>query len=159
MVTSDSAQVVLAVRPIARGDVITAADVEMKPPDSAPLSVHRTAVKSLEQLIGMEARQAIQLGEVIYADQIQAPLLVKRGEEIAVVSQCGGIRVRTTARARQDGSRGQLVQVESLESKERYDVRVVGLREAAVFTATSPAFIQPPMTKAKTAQQDEIRPR
>ena len=33
----------------------------------------------------------------------------------------------------QDGARGDLVQVESLESKEQYDARVVGPREAAVF--------------------------
>ncbi len=61
----------------------------------------------------MEAKQAIQTGDVILTDQVQAPIVVKRGEVISVVSQSGGIRVRTTARARQDGARGELVQVES----------------------------------------------
>jgi flagella basal body P-ring formation protein FlgA len=89
----------------------------------------------LEQLIGMEARQAIQVGEVIFNDKVQQPLLVKRGDLITVISQAGGIRVRTTARARQNGAKGELVQVESLETREPYDVRVTGHREAAVFAA------------------------
>jgi hypothetical protein len=83
----------------------------------------------------MEARQAIQTGAVIFTDQIRSPLLVKRGEIIIVVSQSGGIRVRTTGRARQDGAAGELVQVETLETGERYEARVTGLREAAVFFA------------------------
>ena len=36
----------------------------------------------------------------------------------------------------QDGSNGDLIQVESLDSKQRYDARVVGLREASVFAPT-----------------------
>jgi flagella basal body P-ring formation protein FlgA len=63
--------------------------------------------------------------------------LVKRGEEISVVARGGGIQVRTFARARQDGARGELIPVESLETREQYDAVVVGLREAVVFSASS----------------------
>jgi flagella basal body P-ring formation protein FlgA len=99
----------------------------------------RAPVTSIEQLIGMEASQPIAAGDVIFTDKIQAPVLVKRGEIITVVSQVGSIRVSTTARARQDGSRGELVQLESLETRETYDARVTGRREAAVFVARSMA--------------------
>jgi flagella basal body P-ring formation protein FlgA len=150
VVAADSARIAVAARPIARGEVITAADVEMRSLDAAPPTGRRAGVNSVEQIAGMEAKQAIQMGDVIYVDQVQSPLLVKRGEEITVVSQSGGIRVRTIARARQDGGRGQLVQVESLESKEKYDARVVGLREAAVFTATNPVSTRSPTAIAQT---------
>jgi flagella basal body P-ring formation protein FlgA len=152
-VANESAQVAVAVRPIARGEVITAADVEMQSLETAPTTGRRPVIESLEQLVGMEARQAIQMGDVILTDNVQAPLLVKRGEEVSVVSQSGGIRVRTTARARQDGSRGQLVQVESLESKERYDVRVVGVREAAIFSYASVNYAEPPAKQVETARR------
>jgi flagella basal body P-ring formation protein FlgA len=152
-VVNESAQVAVATRQIARGELITAADFEMRSLETAPAIGRRAAIESLEQLVGMEARQAIQLGDVILADHVQAPLLVKRGEEITVVSHSGGIRVRTTARARQDGSRGQLVQVESLESKERYDVRVVGVREAAIFVAGSLPTVDPPAKQLETARR------
>jgi flagella basal body P-ring formation protein FlgA len=152
-VGNESAQVAVAIRPIARGEVITAADVEMQSPELAPAIGRRSAIDSVEQLVGMEAKQAIQMGDVILTDHVQAPILIKRGEEISIVSQSGGIRVRTTARARQDGARGQLVQVESIESKERYDVRVVGLREAAIFSATSLPSVETPAKQVETARR------
>jgi flagella basal body P-ring formation protein FlgA len=128
--------VVVAVQAIARGAVITAADVELQTLESVPGATSRRAtLTSVEQLVGMEASQAIAAGDVIFTDKVQAPELVKRGELIKVVAQGGGIRVSTTARARQDGARGELVQLESLETREVYDARVTGYREAAVFTA------------------------
>jgi flagella basal body P-ring formation protein FlgA len=131
---------VVAIRPIARGEVITAAHIELQTIGLAPRAGDRRApVGDVEQLIGLEARQAIQMGDIVFSDQVQAPLLVKRGDIITVTSQGGGIRVSTTARARQDGARGELVQVETLETRERFDVRVVGTREAAVFAVTPPA--------------------
>lgn len=130
--------VVVAMQPIARGAVITAADVELQSLETVPAATsRRSPLTSVEQLIGMEARQAIAAGDVIFTDRIQAPIFVKRGELITVVAQGGGIRVTTTARARQDGSRGELVQLESLEAREIYDARVTGFREAAVFTAAA----------------------
>jgi flagella basal body P-ring formation protein FlgA len=125
---------VIAVRPIARGDVIKAADVELRTVDANTQGGQRVPVAAVEKLIGMEARQAIQDGDVVFMDQVRAPILVKRGDVIAVSSQGGGIRVRTSARALQDGANGDLVQVESLGSREKYDVRIVGPREAAVFS-------------------------
>ncbi len=135
-----SMPVVIAVRPIERGAVITAADVELRNVDFLPkASERRSAVDSIEAIVGMEAHQAIQAGEVVFSDQVRAAVLVKRGEIVRVSSQAGGIRVRTTARARQDGARGELVQVETLDSRERFDARVTGPREAAVFAIARPA--------------------
>jgi flagella basal body P-ring formation protein FlgA len=136
-VAEAAAPMVVATRPVARGNVITAADVELKMIEpTSRATAQRPVLDSMEQVVGREARQPLQAGEVVYADQVQAPMLVKRGDLITVGSQGGGIRVRTSARALQDGANGDLIQVESLESKQRYDARVVGLREAAVFAAT-----------------------
>ncbi len=129
-----SKPVVVAVQPLGRGETITAAHVELRSLDYLPQPNGRGAVVgSIEELIGMEARQAIRAGEAVYSDQVQPPLLVKRGDLISVSSHAGGIRVRTTARAREDGARGAVVQVESLDKRERFDARVVGPRAAAVF--------------------------
>jgi flagella basal body P-ring formation protein FlgA len=137
-VAPSAVPVIVAIQPIARGAVITAADVELQSLEAVPAATsRRSPVTSIEQLIGMEARQAIAAGDVIFTDKVQAPIFVKRGELITVVAQGGGIRVTTTARARQDGARGELVQLESLETREIYDARVTGFREAAVFTAAA----------------------
>jgi flagella basal body P-ring formation protein FlgA len=136
-VEATSKPVVVAVQPLARGELITAAHLERKAVDHLPaVSERRVPVESLEAVIGMEARQAIRAGEVLYTDHLQAPVLVRRGEVISVSSSTGGIRVRTTARARQDGAQGELVQLESLATRERFEARVTGPREAAVFAPT-----------------------
>ena len=149
-----SAPVAVAIQPIARGAVITAADIELQDLESIPAATSRRApFTSLDQLIGMEARQAIQPGDLILTDKVQSPVMVKRGDLITVVSQGGGIRVRTSARARSDGARDELVQVESLETRQRYDVRVTGFREAAVFAATFPARTEPSDKPIETARR------
>ncbi len=130
-------QYAFAIRPISRGDVITAADVELRFVDTPPTTnARRAPLDDLEQLIGQVAGRSIQADDVVFSDDIHAPLLVRRGETITVVARGGGIRVRTQARAREDGAQGDLVQVESLETRERYDAQVIGDREAAVFAGT-----------------------
>ncbi len=144
--------VVVAIRPIEKGAVITAAHVDVQTIDYVPgVSGRRVPADSVEKLIGMEAQQAIKVGETVYADQVRAPLLVQRGEEITVVTQGGGIRVRTTARAVQDGALGELVQVETIDKKDRYDARVTGSRQVAVFAAARPTDAQPKLERTKTA--------
>jgi flagella basal body P-ring formation protein FlgA len=83
---------------------------------------------------------------------VQSPVLVKRGDLITVSSRSGSICVRTSAKAVQDGSKGDLIQVESVDSKQRYDARVVGLREASVFAPARIAAVQPERIKAASVQ-------
>jgi flagella basal body P-ring formation protein FlgA len=137
-VSFTAARVVVAVRPIERGEQITAEHVELRTMDAVDgTRGRRAALGSLNKVVGMEARQALKPGDIVLADQVQAPLLVKRGEVITVTSQGSGIRVRTTARAAKDGAQGEVVQVESLETRDRFDVRVIGPREAAVVAITT----------------------
>jgi flagella basal body P-ring formation protein FlgA len=138
-VTPPPVPVVVAVRPIGRGDVIKAADVELRTVDTISKPMGQRAADSVEKLIGMESRQSIQAGDIILTDQLQAPIVVKRGELITITSQSGGIRVRTSARALHDGAQGELVQVESIGTKQKYDARIIGPREAAVFAMSRPA--------------------
>jgi flagella basal body P-ring formation protein FlgA len=130
---------VVALRSIGRGDVIRAADIEVRTMDApAKSNGQRSAFDSVEKLIGMEAKQSIQAGDVVMSDVVQSPILVKRGDLVTVVAQSGGIRVRTSAKALRDGARGDLVQVEAIGSKQKYDVRITGSREAAVFAMSRP---------------------
>jgi flagella basal body P-ring formation protein FlgA len=139
-VTPPAVPVVVALRSISRGSVFTAADVEIQDTQYSPrANERRVAVDSIESLIGMEARQPIAAGSIVFTEAVQSPIVVKRGELITVSSHGNGIRVKTTAKALHDCSKGELVQVESLQTKERFDARVVGPREAAIVAVTMPA--------------------
>ena len=136
---------IVAIRPIGRGDVVKAADIELRMVDANPKAFGQHVLAgSVEKLIGMEARQALQAGDIVFTDSVQSPIVVRRGETITVISQSGGIRVRTTGRALRDASRGDLVEVEALGSKQKYDARVVGTREAVVYSAARPDSPEPP---------------
>jgi flagella basal body P-ring formation protein FlgA len=143
-VTPPPMPAVVAIRPIGRGEIVKAADIELRTVDASTKSAGQHAVAdSVENLIGMEARQPIQPGDIVYTDSVQPRMLVRRGDMIAVVSQSGGIRVRTTGRAIQDAAQGELVQVESVGSREKYDARVTGTREASVYAMSRPEAPQP----------------
>ncbi len=146
-VAAAAVPVVVATRPVGAG-------MSLQPPmwkygkstPTARTSGQQATFDSVEEIIGMEARKPLQANEVVLADQVQSPVVVKRGELITIGSQSGGIRVRTSAKALQDGAQGDLIAVESLESKQRYDARVVGLREAAIF---APARVATPTPRKR----------
>ncbi|HEY2252951.1 MAG TPA: flagellar basal body P-ring formation chaperone FlgA, partial [Planctomycetaceae bacterium] len=121
--------VAVAIRPLDRGAVVTAADVELQPQDPGLQSQNRSVpFTTIDSLVGMETKRAIQVGDMITTDAVQPPVLVKRGDAVSVYARGGGIQVRTIARARENGSLGQPVQVESLDTHKTYDAVITGMR-------------------------------
>lgn len=115
--------VVVLRRQLNRGDLVGAADVEVRLEDG---SVPQGCFHETQQVLGMEAKRTLKEGAMLQPNVLRAPILVERGETVGVYARTGGISVRTFAIARQDGAMGDLLQVETLESKERYIARVVG---------------------------------
>ncbi len=121
---------VVAVHSLSRGVVIRETDVELcsvaskkAPPD---------AFHTINEVIGTETTQAVPNGKVLRSEMVRRPLMVRRGEVVTVTARRAGIRIRTTARARDDGSRGETVVVESLLDRTRYFTRVVAVRKVEV---------------------------
>jgi flagellar basal body P-ring formation protein FlgA len=125
------APVVVAIRPLARGAVIGEGDVSLQQIAAA----EKTAgtLHSINEAIGHEMIRAVAVGSPVSADSLRAPLAVRRGDVVTVYAQAGGIRIRTNARARDEGSVGELVAVESLLDRATYFTRVSGIREVEVY--------------------------
>jgi flagella basal body P-ring formation protein FlgA len=128
--------VVVAVRPIAAGDFIRATDVALRPHIG---QMSDKIATSLEQVVGKETRQAIRADGLLYINQVRSPLLVRKGERVTVRARAGSVVARTYGTVQQDGSLGELVQVQALEGRERYAARVSGFRELEVFAAGASA--------------------
>ncbi len=124
--------VLFALRAIARGDIIRVSDVEIREHEG---NVPSTALSTLVQAVGMEAKQSIRANTIVQKNYIRAPLQVKRGETVTVFARSGGISVRTLAVARQEGAMGDLVQVETFEGKKRFAASVSGPRRLDVLAA------------------------
>jgi flagella basal body P-ring formation protein FlgA len=123
--------VVVATRAIARGTAVGPTDVELL--QAEPGQTPAGAVHSLEELAGKEAKQTIAAGKVVERGMVRSPLAVRRGEIVTVYARTSGIRVKTIARARDEGSVGDLIAVESLQDRKPYYARVCDVQEVEVY--------------------------
>lgn len=125
--------VIVLTRPLARGVTITRADVALAPP-SESLSPHRSEdpLHKLEDVIGKVVRRPLRVDQVLTPSMIEEPTLVRRGETVIVVALAHGIRITTEARAKQSGKDGELIYVETLDTREPFAAQVSGVREVQV---------------------------
>jgi flagella basal body P-ring formation protein FlgA len=127
---------VFAAEAIEAGDLIRAAEVTVRPFAGVMPS---QAARSLDQIVGKEAIQPIRADAMLLTGNVRSPLLVRRGERVAIRARAAGVIVRTYATAQQNGCLGDLIQVQALEGKDRYAARVSGLRELDVFAGAMSA--------------------
>lgn len=135
------ASVVVAVKSLPRGTIVQAHDVMLQRGVES-----RTAgepIGRLEDAIGRETARAISAGQPLDCESLQMPILVRRGEAVTIYARAAGLRVRTTVRAREDGGLGDLVAVESMETRERFYARVCGVQEVEVFAQPLEAETRP----------------
>lgn len=136
--------VVVATRRIERGSLVGAADVEIRQQGG---NVPTTAIQALAQVIGKEAVQAIDANSTLQQSQLRSPLQVQRGETVKVFARTGGITVSTFAIVQQNGALGDLVQVQTLDKKDRFAARVSGWKQLEVLP-----------TGASTADYSAVNP-
>ncbi len=128
--------VVITTRPIARGALVHAADVQLV--RGTPTAQDGDAFESLESVIGRETTRGIGTGKVVQRDMVRLPLLVRQNDVVTVYVRSPGINIRSVARAVEEGSHGELITVESLQGRSRKDrktffARVCGMQEVEVY--------------------------
>ena len=138
--------VVVAVRALPRGATIQPGDVQLVRAD-VPAG-KRDGIGTLEAVVGQETTQAIVAGRQVDRGAIRAPIVVKQGEVVTVYARSSGVTVRTTGRARDTGSVGDLITVESLLDRKAYFARVSGIQEVEVYArAVTAAANEPAATQ------------
>jgi len=118
-------RVVVARHTINQGAAIAAADVEL-----TTLSFTRVDELGLDdpaQAIGQRARRVIVAGMPVEGDMLESVPLVLRGQLVTLTSLAGAVRVVTTAKAAEDGRRGEVIKVRSVDDRKvEFDAIVVG---------------------------------
>jgi len=134
------ATAVVAARSLRRGQIVRAADVRLQPVRSDVKS--KEFVYRIDDVVGKETTRSVATGQAFDHRYVRPPILVRRSEVVTVRAHAAGVKVTTSARALEEGSKGDLITVESLLNRERYAARVVGIQEVAVYprrmTITSP---------------------
>lgn len=122
--------VVVAKRPIERGQLVRAVDVEVREREG---NLPSGLLTDLSQAIGKVAQRSFRPDDVMLQSFLRAAWQVRRGETVNAYVRTGNIVVRTRAVAKQNGAMGELITVETLGDKQRLDVTVSGPSEVTVY--------------------------
>ncbi len=115
------AELPVLARNLARGDVLTASDVQRERVETTEL----VRVPSGAVPIGQIARVALKRGDMPKASDFEPPILVKRNDAVTVRFTKGRLTAETFGIARDSGAEGAAVRVENLISKKIITGRVI----------------------------------
>lgn len=128
-------QVVVAIRVLSKGDIVRKDQVRLQ---QAPVQFsQRNYFHRLSDVIGKEVAQSVRAEQPLDKRHVRAPLLVRRGDIVTVYSRAPGIQIRTRAVARGDGAKGDVILVQTLDKKHKYNAQVSDVHEVVV-TALGP---------------------
>jgi len=102
------------VRPLARNTLITRADIKLinQPIESATNGL----IFDPEQIIGMETTRPLDAGSTIRVNHLRPPKVIKRGQQVTLVTGLDGLEVRIQGKALRDAAAGERVSVTNLSS-------------------------------------------
>ncbi len=122
--------VVVAARDLPRGTILQAGDLKIKAAGDADRQVR--GFEFIEDAVGNVVERPVRAGQMIDAENVELPELVRRGERVSIVVNHGGVRVRTEGRARDSGKRGDVVMVESAARRNAFQAVVTGVKEVEI---------------------------
>lgn len=123
-------EVVVAVRELPRRAVIGPADVRVE--RRAASRVPGGAVREPAQVVGKETTRAVAPGEVVTAQSLTAPLLIKRGSVVSLVLEGQNFKIVARGVAAEDGARGAAIRVVNQLSRREVVGRVEDERTVRV---------------------------
>jgi len=103
--------VVVASRALARDTVLAPGDVRLA--ESAPGSLPAGALHDPSLAVGRRLLRPADEGQALPVSLLTAPTLVRRGQEVSVEAQAGGLQVRMAGVAQGDGALGDIIEVEN----------------------------------------------
>ena len=122
--------VVVTKRPVARGQLVRAVDVEVREREG---NLPSGTINDVQDVIGKVALRSFKPDDLVQQDYLRAAWQVRKGETVDALVRAGSIVVRTRAIAKDNGAMGDLVMVETLNDKQRLDVTVSGPGEVTVY--------------------------
>ncbi len=108
-------EVVVLTRPMPRGAKLGASDVRLEVRDTTGL--YDGYQRDPKRVVGMLTRRSLAAGSVLTERAVEAPRLVRRGQQVVMVARAGGLEVRSAGNALSDGAEGDTVRVRNMRSE------------------------------------------
>jgi flagellar basal body P-ring formation protein FlgA len=122
-------QILVLVRDVMRGDVLSANDLEWQTP---PAGRPARSGLDLNAVIGMEARRTLKTGQQVQASDIKSATVIRKGDPVAIVYTTPGVRLSVDGVAQADAALGDPVRVLNSYSKRSIDAVATGHGQASV---------------------------
>ncbi|MDR2838563.1 MAG: flagellar basal body P-ring formation protein FlgA [Azonexus sp.] len=100
---------VVTARPLASGQMIQEGDLSVVTGDLSTLP--SGIIGSAAEAVGKTLRNSLAAGQPLRADQLAAPLVIRQGQSVRVISRGEGFAVSGEGRALNNASAGQVAQV------------------------------------------------
>lgn len=128
---STGPMVVTLARSVARGAVLTAADVTLAPVAArAPDGIFTDPT----DVIGRRTKAAMGEGKAVLLRQLEPDWLVEAGNPLVLIAAAGGLAVSAPAEALEDGAMGDVIRVVNLSSQREVKAIVTGRNSVTVQT-------------------------
>lgn len=115
--------VLVAVRPIARYQPISATDIRVEEREIA--GIPSGILIDPSQAIGKRAVRMIPAGTPLVERLVDLPALIRRGDIVQIIAEQGPLRIIARGEARRNGRRGERIPVRNLDSRKQIMARVV----------------------------------
>ncbi|HIJ89737.1 MAG: flagellar basal body P-ring formation chaperone FlgA [Desulfobulbaceae bacterium] len=122
--------VVSTTKRLNRNEIISGNDIKAKRRDISMLD--SGLIQDPEQAIGQKLKISLPPGSILYAQAIDAPPLVHRGDRVTIMAKSKAIQITAPGEARNSGALGEMVRVKNLMSRREIHARVLdaGIVEA-----------------------------
>jgi flagella basal body P-ring formation protein FlgA len=107
------APVVVAVRDLPMGTVLTAEDVRL---EQRPSTSGLVQLSDLASVVGQQAAAPIKAGIALFPSQLRPAILIRRGARVRLICKGPSFVATAAGEALQDGAAGETVRVRSLSS-------------------------------------------
>jgi flagella basal body P-ring formation protein FlgA len=104
-------RIVVPARDIARGDVISEADLTFRTIEGDALMSGITT--SITTVAGMQARRVLRAGEAFRSDDVRRPLVVSKGQMVTMQFSAPGVELTAMGRAMSEGGLGDSVTIQN----------------------------------------------
>lgn len=118
--------VLVATTTVGRDETITADHVKL---ETRTLSRQDDFYTQTKQAIGLENTRRLRAGQVIDPNNVSAPPLVEKGNEIIIIASKNGFSASTKGVALEHGKNGQQIEVENISSGKVIRAVVTGLNQ------------------------------
>ncbi len=131
--------VVMFVRPLARGEVVRAEDIEQR--QVAIRNLHATAIVDAAAVVGLAARRQLRPGQPLLSRDFERPRIVERGAVLTVTHEAPGLTISVRARALEAGALGDTIRVQNLQSNRIIECIVIAPNLVKTSTTRTPIVI------------------